>query len=313
MKRTPITNISSSGNVITHDHNILLIGSCFTENIGSHLNDFGFQVATNPTGIIFNPLSWLKLFQSLNDLELLESSVFKSDDVWLSWLMHSSIYAYSENEMKTLVDTKIKALKANILNAQHIFMTFGTIYYYEHLSFGTVANCHKVRKQKFTKNELTYTETVKAIEQIITIIKTLNPAINITFTVSPIRHIKDGIIENSVSKSRLISAIHEVISKNTEIGYFPSYEIMIDELRDYSYYKADGIHPNHFAIDYIWEKFSDCYFEQNTKHIISEIKKLKTAMNHKLLFPESKKAKAFKAQLEEKIEQFKIKFPRIKL
>ena len=169
-------------------------------------------------------------------------------------------------------------------------------------------NCHKIPQKKFSKELLSVVEINKSLETIISLLKSINKDINILFTVSPIRHLKDGFIENTQSKSHLIAAIHNIVDcKN--LSYFPSYEIMMDELRDYRFYSEDMIHPNKIAINYIWEKFTETWFGENSKSIMKEIELIQKGMAHKPFYENSENHQKFLQNLENKKDKIRIQFP----
>ena len=209
------------------------------------------------------------------------------------------------NQASTLINT---ALKSNT----HIIITLGTSWVYRLLeSDEIIANCHKVSQHKFKKELLSIEEINKSLSSIISLIRKVNPDINFIFTVSPIRHLKDGFIENQQSKSHLISALHQIIKKQENTFYFPSYEIMMDELRDYRFYKEDMIHPNQIAINYIWEKFYKNWLSDEAIGLKKQVMKIQSGLEHRPFNPDSKKHQQFLFSLQEKIEILKKKYAHI--
>jgi hypothetical protein len=209
------------------------------------------------------------------------------------------------NQASALINT---ALKSNT----HIIITLGTSWIYRFSeSDKIVTNCHKVPQHKFKKELLSIVEINKSLSSIISLIRKVNPDINFIFTVSPIRHLKDGFIENQQSKSHLISALHQIIKKQENTFYFPSYEIMMDELRDYRFYKEDMIHPNQIAINYIWEKFYENWLSDEAIDLKKQVIKIQRGLEHKPFNPDSKKHQQFLLSLQEKIEILKKKYSHI--
>jgi hypothetical protein len=209
------------------------------------------------------------------------------------------------NQASALINT---ALKSNT----HIIITLGTSWIYRFSESGKiVTNCHKVPQHKFKKELLSIVEINKSLSSIISLIRKVNPDINFIFTVSPIRHLKDGFIENQQSKSHLISALHQIIKKQENTFYFPSYEIMMDELRDYRFYKEDMIHPNQIAINYIWEKFYENWLSDEAIDLKKQVIKIQRGLEHKPFNPDSKKHQQFLFSLQEKIEILKKKYSHI--
>lgn len=197
-------------------------------------------------------------------------------------------------------------------SSTHIIITLGTSWIYRFLESGQiVANCHKVPQHKFKKELLSVTEINKSVSSIISLIREVNPDINFIFTVSPVRHLKDGFIENQLSKSHLISALHQIIKIHENTFYFPSYEIMMDELRDYRFYKEDMIHPNQIAINYIWEKFYENWFSDEALDLKKQVLKIQRGLEHKPFNPNSNEHRKFLASLQEKIETLKKKYSHI--
>ena len=200
----------------------------------------------------------------------------------------------------------------SLINSTHIIITLGTSWVYRLKESGlAVANCHKVPKHKFRKELLSIAEIIESLAVIISLIKEINPTTNFIFTVSPVRHIKDGFIENQQSKAHLISALHQIIKFHENSFYFPSYEIMMDELRDYRFYKEDMIHPNNIAVNYIWEKLSKKWFSDETLQTTEQIQKIQKNLDHKPFNSESLLHEKFIKSTEQKIKKLQEKLPHI--
>ena len=209
------------------------------------------------------------------------------------------------NQASTLINTALKS-------STHIIITLGSSWVYRFLESGKiVANCHKVPQHKFKKELLPITEINKSLSSIISLIRKVNPDINFIFTVSPVRHLKDGFIENQQSKSHLISALHQIIKKQENTFYFPSYEIMMDELRDYRFYKEDMIHPNQIALNYIWEKFYKNWLSDEAIDLKKQVIKIQRGLEHKPFNTDSNEYREFLSSLQKKIEALKKKYPHI--
>jgi lysophospholipase L1-like esterase len=297
-------DIVPSEKKIDYHSKLLFLGSCFSDDISAKLTKVGFDVVSNPFGTLFHPLSIASLFEDLDFDEL----IFERGDLWFSWVSSGNVY----NSSKVELIKKLKSLKKNLIysisNTDFIFITFGTSFGYRLISSNKfVANCHKMPSSLFQK-ELTDIEEMRLKwEQIISIIKNINPNIEIVFTVSPVRHIKDGIIENNLSKARLFQLIHQLKG-----NYFPSFEIIQDELRDYRFYKEDLIHPNELAIDYVFDKFKKVYFENSTNAIVNEVDSFKQMESHKVLYPESNQTTQFQNHLIQKRNELIHKYPFVK-
>ncbi|RED22129.1 GSCFA family protein [Flavobacterium cutihirudinis] len=309
--------ISKSKSPIDYNSKVLSVGSCFAENIAEKFDYFKFQNETNPFGIIFNPVSIEKIFRRVCALDFYqEKDVFFYNERWHSYEVHSDLSNSGRQELLETLNKAITETNKQLKEATHIIITYGTSWIYRNLeSEEIVANCHKVPQKQFSKELLSTDIIQKSIQNTIDLIQTLNPNINFIFTVSPVRHIKDGFVENQLSKSHLFSALHSVLNTehlklNTE--YFPSYEIMMDELRDYRFYSEDMLHPNQIAIDYIWKLFSENYIAQESISIMQEVDEIQKSLRHRSFNPESEQHQKFLANLQKKINLLGEKLPQIK-
>ncbi|MDG1476263.1 MAG: GSCFA domain-containing protein [Vicingaceae bacterium] len=274
---TPVS-IKKSGFSISHEGAVFLIGSCFTENIGEKLADNKFDVFTNPTGIIFNPISVVNSLKSVfEQKEFLLEDLRDHNNKWFSFNHHGSFSSFDKEQCLAQINQTNQSAHDHLKKSKTIFITLGSAWIYEYERFGVVANCHKIPNKNFTKRLLSVKEILNAFEQIKADLKDYN----VVFTVSPVRHIKDGLHENNLSKATLILAINNLVEQHTNFHYFPAYELVIDELRDYRFYKEDLVHPTDLAVNYVWEKFINCYFDKDTELLVEEIQKIKLAANHK--------------------------------
>jgi hypothetical protein len=300
--QTQIPLIKESRNLINYNSKIVLLGSCFSENIGNQLDYYKFQTTQNPFGILFHPIAIENLItNAINEKKYTENDVFFNNEQYHSFDTHSSLSANNERDFLDNLNSSIKSTRKTLEEASHIIITLGTSWVYRYIeSDQIVANCHKVPQKKFLKEILSVDTISESLEAIILLIKSINKNASILFTVSPVRHIKDGFIENSQSKSHLITAIHQVIDKRKYNYYFPSYEIMMDELRDYRFYAEDMIHPNKTTINYIWEKFMSTWFDVSANSTMKEIDIIQKGMLHKPFNPNSEKHLQFLENLEQK-------------
>jgi len=287
-----------------------MLGSCFSENIGSKLNHFKFQATQNPLGILFHPKAIENLItNALNKKIYLSKDLIFQNEVWHSFDAHSSVSSANEKVILNTLNAAISDTNKKLKEASHIIITLGTSWVYRFIETKTiVANCHKIPQKKFTKELLNVTEITESLEAIIILLKSVNKEIHITFTVSPVRHLKDGFIENTQSKAHLIVAIHTILHEQN-VSYFPSYEIMMDELRDYRFYAEDMIHPNKTAVNYIWEKFVDTCFSEETKPTMKDVDLIQKGILHRPFHEKSKQHQQFLKKLEIKKEKIKSKFP----
>ena len=297
-------------NQIDYESKVLLLGSCFSENIGNKLNYFKFQTLQNPFGILFHPLAIENLItKSINEEVYTGASVFENNNLWQSFEAHSELSSIQKETVIENLNTAVTKTNQFLKEASHLIFTLGTAWVYRHIaSDAIVANCHKVPQKKFLKELLSVEEITESLNAIITLVKDINSKANIIFTVSPVRHLKDGFVENTQSKSHLISGIHQVVDKRNQTFYFPSYELMIDELRDYRFYKPDMIHPNEVAIDYIWEKFTEAWFKESAFATMKQVDTIQKGLQHKPFQEASEEHQQFLKKLHEKIETLKNQF-----
>lgn len=297
MKLQTHVEISPLAEKISHKNKILLIGSCFAENIGDKLSSAKFNVNCNPFGIIYNPVSIQNSFEIIEKKKTFtKEDLFYENGIWKSFYHHSRFSDTDLNNTLKNINDSINFSFDFLKTTDFIFITLGTSWVYELKEKNIiVSNCHKMSAINFKKRLLSIEENINSLQSIINIAKRMNSDVKIVFTVSPVRHIKDGHNENTISKSLLFAAIHEVQKKNTNIFYFPAYEILMDELRDYRFYADDMIHPSNKAIEYIWELYSKAFFSTKTIGFIKEIEDLKRAMQHKPFFTGTEDYKNFKS------------------
>lgn len=278
--------IPDSKNKINLKDQVLLIGSCFSDEIGNELRENKFNVLSNPFGTIYNPHSIFKVLRgNMNPDDTIEGQ-----GIFYHWDAHGSISGLDQAEVAKLLIEKNQKTQTFLRETKWLIITLGTALIYEYEEVGIVANCHKIPQSKFSKRFLTQQEI---IEQFALLHSQLGSSVNVVFTVSPVRHIRDGLIENNRSKAILIDSIHRLVEEYENVNYFPSYEILVDELRDYRFYAEDMIHPNEQAIKYIWGKFSETYFNKDTLSFLSEWTKLRTSINHRPFQPESESHQKF--------------------
>lgn len=299
---------------IDYSSKLFLLGSCFSENIGKLLSYYKLQSVENPFGILFHPKAIENLIiNAINAKEYTQEDIFELNERWHSFDAHSELSATSKEELIENLTSAIKLTQVQIANATHIIITLGTAWVYRYISSDSiVANCHKVPQKQFLKELLSVDEISESLESICELIKSVNPKASILFTVSPVRHLKDGFIENQQSKSHLITGIHNVVEPRKNIHYFPSYEIMMDELRDYRFYKEDMIHPNKTAINYIWEKFVYTWFTESSLATMKLVEEIQKGLTHKPFNPNSEAHQKFLEKLALKQEQLKQEFSFIK-
>lgn len=288
---------------LTQASKLVTVGSCFSDVIGSQLEKYKVETLTNPFGTLFNPLSACKLLQVCAgaDVELADSFV-QHNGRWYSYDFHSSYSAENEEELYEMLDEAIVKTRRFLKKADVLVLTLGTANVFRlNITGETVANCHKIPANNFTRETLLPEEIITAVAETQSLLRELNPNLKLVLTVSPVRHLKDTLELNSVSKSVLRLATHFLTESLTDISYFPAYELLIDDLRDYRFYKEDLLHPTPLAETYIWEKFTGAYFE-NTFHLFTqEWDKIIRAKAHKPFHPESVQHQAFIQDMLEKL------------
>ncbi|WP_456867770.1 GSCFA domain-containing protein [Galbibacter sp. BG1] len=300
-------------NSIDYNAKVFLMGSCFVENIGKKFSYYKFQSLVNSFGIIFHPKAIENLISRIiQQKKFTKEDVFFLNERWHCFEVHSVLSNPSEeiflNKLNEILEESFSFLKT----ASHIVFTLGTAWGYENKeSANLVANCHKVPQKNFNKVLFNAIEIEASLKVITRLIKEINPKAAILFTVSPVRHLKDGFIENQRSKAHLITAVHQIIEKDTSISYFPSYEIMMDELRDYRFYAEDMIHPNKTAINYIWEKFKETAVASSCTNTMKEVEKIQSGLSHRPFNTESDEFKKFQEKLQQKIVYLSEKHPHI--
>ena len=310
--RTKIPFKKQQHNQIDYNANILMLGSCFTENIGTKLNYFKFQNTVNPFGILFHPRAIENLvLNAINEKEYTEENIFFHNEQWHCFETHSKLSNPSKRVLLQNLDDANKLTLQQIHKSTHIIITLGTAWIYRYIETDSiVANCHKIPKKKFLKELLTVDEIAESLKAMVALIQSINKNASLIFTISPVRHLKDGFIENQQSKSHLITAVHNVIEERNAF-YFPSYEIMMDELRDYRFYNEDMIHPNPTAIQYIWKKFRETWISDDTIQVMEEIDSIQKGLAHKPFNPESEQHHQFLTSLQQKMETLQEAFPSI--
>lgn len=278
-----ILNAVKSSDEIAHCNKLLSMGSCFSENIGGRLLEYKFSIIVNPYGILFNPIAITESLQHIIDYrQFSESDIFYYNQRWQSFFHHGRFANVDKEICLNEVNTAIKQTHQQIQNLDYLIVTLGTANVFVHKkSNQIVANCHKMPSDEFERKRLTINEITAAFEPIFGQLKRINPNLKIIFTVSPVRHIRDGFVENQRSKATLLLAIDELVKKYYFVSYFPAYELVIDDLRDYRFFKDDMIHPSKLAVDYVWDYFKRTYFSEKTSELNHQIDKIIQAKNHR--------------------------------
>ncbi len=299
---------------VSYDHRLLLMGSCFAENIGKQLVDGAFRVDVNPTGILYNPLSVSAALR-----EIISGRTYTDDDLffyrgcWHSPMHHGSFSSESTGETLQRINGRLTEAHVQLPNTHWLMLTFGTAYVYEQIETGrVVANCHKLPEKQFHRRRLTVEEIVADYTVLLDELWQLTPELQVLFTVSPIRHVRDGLHANQLSKSTLLLAIDRLQAHFPgKVHYFPSYEIVLDELRDYRYYADDMLHPSPLAVRYLWERFVQTFFSNETRQVLQEVEEIRKLLAHRPFYPDSEGYKSFLRQIVLRIERLKGKCPNL--
>lgn len=294
-------DIKPSGSKIGYNDKILLLGSCFADNIGEKFTEHYFQATINPYGTLYNPASIARAVGGFR------GEIVEWGGLWHSTMHHGCLSGAEKDIVEANCQAAVKLLQEAVREADVVVVTFGTAWVYE-MDGEVVANCHKMPANRFLRRCLTVEEIVELWEPIIMRM----PDKHWVFTVSPIRHVKDGLHANQISKAILLQAIDSLISslslQVSKLDYFPSYEIMMDELRDYRFYAEDLVHPSKTAVDYIWERFVDTYMTVDTKNEMRILYQLWLDRHHRFLHPETAKAKAFAERIEKRKNELKSQY-----
>ncbi len=296
---------------LNYRQTFLSIGSCFAENIGELMQNNLFNITINPNGIVYNPASiGIALRRYCTGTKFIESDLFFANDLWNSW-EHHSVFSHPDKEATlNALNQSVKNAHNTLLNAEWLMITFGSAYYYQLNDSGKiVANCHKQKQQIFTKHLLTVNEIVDDHQQLIQQLHSINPNLKIVFSISPVRYKRDGVMENTRSKARLIEAVHSLVETNNATSYFPAYELVLDDLRDYRFFKEDLVHPNQVAINYVFDKWKETIFDEETKGLFERIKSLVADCNHRPLHASTASHQEFITATRLRATKLKEEFP----
>jgi GSCFA family len=301
-----------------HTDKLLLVGSCFTEQIGKKLSAHKFEVLENPNGILFNPMSIAKAIISYANGKLYsEEELFYYNELWASREHHTQFSNIEKaTALKNINESQQKAINF-IKTADWILLTLGSAFVYEWKDIevkddyeNVAANCHKIPTDKFNRR-LTEPDEIKSVlQKMEAAVRLINPTVKFIYTISPVRHLREGFVENNRSKAALIQAVHS-LTNDTAVFYFPAYELVIDDLRDYRFFAEDLVHPNYAATNYVWEKFVPTVIDEPSQQLMMEINEINAAMNHKAFNPRSEAHKKFLATNFDKITKIQLNNPYI--
>ena len=304
---------------ISYQDKLMLMGSCFTEHIGDALEELKFTVLQNPNGILFGPDSVCKsLLSYVENRQYSDADLFRLNEVWHSWQHHSSYSNINVGEAIKYINASQRTAHAFLKKADWLIITLGSSFSYrlsnlaETASEQTgngVANCHRAPANWFTKEMLETSAIIEMLENCLSRLQQFNASLKFIFTISPVRHSRDGVVENNRSKARLIEAVHNIVDKSVSASYFPAYELVIDVLRDYRFYDIDLVHPNYPATEYVLEKFSETCIDDASRQIMQEVKKIVIARKHRAFQPETKAHGQFLQTHFEKVKSLQKEYP----
>lgn len=305
--RIPLT---PADNQIDSQSQLLLLGSCFSQNIGKKLNYFKFQSLQNPFGILFHPKAIENLIsKSIGQETYSEKDVFFHNERWHCFDAHSDLSDASKESLIQNLNAGLASVNEQICKSTHIIITLGTAWVYRKKETkNIVSNCHKISQSEFKKELLSAEEILDCLKNVVDKIASVNENAQVIFTISPVRHLKDGFVENQRSKAHLVSAVQEIVNRSNA-SYFPSYEIMMDELRDYRFYESDMVHPNQLAIDYIWKKFIEVLISGKAQTIMEKVEEVQKGLQHRPFNPDSQQHQSFLKSLEAKITYLEQEHP----
>lgn len=308
--RTEI-EVPELSNKLDYSSKALFIGSCFTANMGEYLQQYKFRVNINPFGVLYNPGS---IFSGLN--MLLNDKQFTADDLhyqnglWFSYSHHSSFSSPDKDECLQKINSSIKLSSEFLKQTGFLFITLGTAWSYSlKVNKHEVANCHKTPAKEFERFLIEVDEIIERFRYFFNALKKINPSVKVIFSVSPIRHLKDGAHENQISKSTLLLGINKIQEDFDDCFYFPAYELLLDDLRDYRFYADDMCHPSKQAVEYIWNKFRDAVIEKSCTPVMKEIDAIVAAANHRPFNAHTPQHKYFQQKTIGKINKLKAEYP----
>lgn len=302
--------IAKSPAPIGYPAKILLIGSCFTSHIAARLSAHKFEVLENPNGILFNPISVVESLMNYAAGKRYNEELFQLNELWCSWDFHSDFSHINKQQALVGMNDAMEKATAFLQNASHLIITLGSSFYYKLLEQGrAVANNHRAPENWFSKEMLPISQTVMEMKGAIGRVRQVNASLKVIFTISPVRHVREGVIQNNRSKARLVEAVQQLCEELENVSYFPAYELLIDVLRDYRYYDADMVHPNYAATSIVWEEFVKSHMEASAWPLMKELNELDIARRHRPRFSETEAHKRFERNYVEKAKALQQLYP----
>lgn len=304
----PINPIKPAAN---YQDKLLLAGSCFAENIGARLQQYKFDVVNNPHGILYNPASIMQsMLACLDGKKYSKDDLFRHHGLWHSWEYHERFSHPDADTCLEMINMSMETAGKQLASADWLILTFGTAGIYRLKKDNRiVGNCHKMPSSDFEFNLMKPEEIISGFDNFMHQLFHINKIVKIIFSVSPVRYVRQGLVESNLSKAVLLYAVHHLVNKFDRLFYFPAYEIVTDELRDYRFYKEDMVHPNETAVQYVWDKFVKYFMSENTKKIMDEIYPVIQAVQHRPLHPDSEEYGQFTQMQLRKINTLEHRYP----
>jgi hypothetical protein len=298
MKHQLNLRYSWTGTPIQHTDQLTLMGSCFTTHMGNALDERGFRTLSNPTGILFDPTAICRhLHKAFGSLDVEEDELFLLNECYSHWDFHSDFSFTEKLESLHAINSALQRTQDALMQSSWLVLTLGSAFRYVRKTTGQpVANNHRAPADGFRKELLEVTQIVDAIKSTLALLRSRNPGLQLLLTVSPVRHIRDGVVENNRSKARLIEAVHQIVEQVPQSYYFPAYELVTDVLRDYRWYDIDLVHPNFAATSYVFEQFEQLCMTAETRKLNDEVYQLTLARRHRPRFPETTAHRKFLAE-----------------
>ena len=315
MELRTVFNIDPSEKKITYDDPVIFIGSCFATSIGRQFETGHLPVIINPSGTVYNPVSVCNTLDTIiNRVPYNKSDLYNNNGIWLSFSHYTDFSSADSAKVVEKINIASKEALAFLEAARFLFITFGTARVYRWKQSGKiVSNCHKIPSAEFTHELLSVNDIVTIWNEQLEKLQLLNPELKVIFTISPVRHLKDGAHGNQVSKSILFLAVDELLKHPSKPGYFPAYELVMDDLRDYRFYDNDMLHPSSSAIDYIWNAFTRCYFDNSTMEIWKEVTKITKAVSHRVQTDSGEGVRKFAEKILARIDSITKRIPTVDL
>ena len=302
--------VPSGKNPISYSSRVLLLGSCFATHLSDKFTYFQFPHLGNPFGVLFHPVPMENLIR-----RAVEGRLFTPEDLietegrWRCLEAHSDLSGASPEEALQQLNHGLLALKEAVENATHTLLTLGTAYAFRHLPSGhLVANCHKLPASKFNRELSTPREIQDSLSRTLGLLRSAQKGMSCLLTVSPVRHLRDGLVENQRSKAHLITAV-QALAEGGEAEYFPSYELFMDDLRDYRFYEPDLVHPARAGVDYVWERFEQAWIDTESRPVMKEVAAVQKGLGHRPLHGRSPEFESFRASLQARIDRLRERYP----